>query len=398
MALAILVTAAVAAQPRQFRFTTAPPALLEPDDPSAPGQRLLTYQEYREWAARPHEASVVTVHGFPGTLSPNAGFGLNFIVGGKNLGFAVDGSEAGGYALYADVSGDGSLKDEPAIRLEKREGYYTALLRPSMTATTPEAHCGEPVSVRFLFASVQTPSGPRLAWRTIDRSIRRGTIDIAGRRTAFALVGRPGQYDQGTVWIDLNGDGQGMATVDSLERFRPTERRFTLAGTGYAYDVDPCGGSLGLTRLDEEVPDRPSLEPGSSLPDFSVTDVEGKLRRLADYRGKVLLIDFWATWCGPCREEAPNLVALYRRYRDRGLEILGVSTDAPDEIWRFASQFGQDWPQVSETDEGTAHRLFRVNGLPTHVLIDRHGRVIRKGDGDFDFESVERLVRIELGR
>lgn len=125
-----------------------------------------------------------------------------------------------------------------------------------------------------------------------------------------------------------------------------------------------------------------SLKEGSLAPEIEMKDKDGKLRKLSDLRGKVVLIDFWASWCGPCRAELPNVVRLYNKYKDKGFDIYSVSLDKDRNAWLQAIQnTGQVWPNhVSDLQGWTSSggRTYGVSSIPHAVLIDRKGRIIGK--------------------
>lgn len=116
-------------------------------------------------------------------------------------------------------------------------------------------------------------------------------------------------------------------------------------------------------------------------PDFTLPVVSsdghlgGDRMRLADQRGKVVLVDFWATWCRPCQASTPILVRLANRYRARGLVVLGVNVDegTPDMVGPFIRHFGVTYPVLY--DDGQAQSAYTIRALPTAVLIDREGRI-----------------------
>lgn len=124
------------------------------------------------------------------------------------------------------------------------------------------------------------------------------------------------------------------------------------------------------------------LSPGSEAPDLVGPNPNGKEYRLSDLRGQVVLIDFWASWCGPCRKENPNVVALYEKYKDKGFTVFSVSLDGSKEAWVGAIQKDQlTWPyHISDLQKWNSaiSRIYGVSSIPFTVLIDAEGRVIRK--------------------
>ena len=124
------------------------------------------------------------------------------------------------------------------------------------------------------------------------------------------------------------------------------------------------------------------LVAGMEAPEIAMSDPDGNTRRLSDLRGKVVLIDFWASWCGPCRRENPNVVKLYQKYHDQGFEIFSVSLDKDGNAWRNAIKAdGLTWPNhVSDLQywQSTAGRLYGISSIPATVLVDREGKIIAR--------------------
>lgn len=144
--------------------------------------------------------------------------------------------------------------------------------------------------------------------------------------------------------------------------------------------------------------DRPALL-GRLAPDFALTDLSGKTVRLADFKDKVVLLDFWATWCAPCREEIPDFVELQKQYAEKGFTLLGISLDEEGAVVvkPFAQQFGINYPVViGNTQVSTAYG--GMQALPTAFLIGRDGRILEAFVGDRARPDFERAIRSALLR
>ncbi len=128
-------------------------------------------------------------------------------------------------------------------------------------------------------------------------------------------------------------------------------------------------------------------------PDFTLPTPDGQDLRLSSYRGQVVLLDFWAAWCDPCREEIPHFVELQQKYGDRGLQIIGVSMDdSPEPVRPFYQQFHMNYPVVMGTAK-TGELYGGILGLPISFLIGRDGRIYAKHIGATDASVFEKEIK-----
>lgn len=164
---------------------------------------------------------------------------------------------------------------------------------------------------------------------------------------------------------------------------------------GLSYDLSASELESYLNELDTAVANTPiaktlkarvelmkTVEVGQKAPDFTLNDPEGKPISLSSQIGsKLLLIDFWAGWCGPCRRENPNLVKVYNEFHKKGFNVLGVSLDQSRDEWvKAIADDKLTWPQVSDLQywNSAAARLYAVNSIPANFLLDQNGVIIAR--------------------
>ncbi len=153
-----------------------------------------------------------------------------------------------------------------------------------------------------------------------------------------------------------------------------------------------------MKRQEEAEKLRAGLIVGATFPDFNEKDTDGKPLSIANYKGKVVLIDFWATWCGPCVKELPNVLQAYEKHHAAGFEIIGISLDSQAEkLEKFVKEKNMPWPQFFD-GKGWENKLaqqYGVNSIPATYLLDREGKIIGKG---LRGEKLEEAVAAALAK
>lgn len=185
----------------------------------------------------------------------------------------------------------------------------------------------------------------------------------------------------------------------AARRRHEARRKMGLALAGPAVAAAAVLGGVPIRWWNSEAV-RADLKPERDrpwAPDFALTDRSGRTVRLSQFRGRVVLVDFWATWCPPCREEIPWFAEFQRAYDSQGLTVVGVAMD--EDGWKsvgpFVERMKADYPMVIGSDE--AARRFRVESLPTTLVIDRSGRVAATHVGLVSRRAVESEIRYLLG-
>lgn len=139
--------------------------------------------------------------------------------------------------------------------------------------------------------------------------------------------------------------------------------------------------SIYVKSINDRIENLEKTKVGATIPDFSQTDKDGTPISINDLRGQYVLVDFWASWCGPCRGENPNVVNAYKKYKDRGFTVLGVSLDDNKENWLKAIEDDNlDWYHVSDLKgwKNSVAKQFGVQSIPFSILIDKEGVILGK--------------------
>lgn len=238
-----------------------------------------------------------------------------------------------------------------------------------------------------------------------NKAFATGVVELDGKSVLVrygveAKTGAVGAALEG-LGVDTNADGR----IDSEPNSPETDygnRGVAILRVGTHYistqSVDSKTGRIDVRAHAPSEYERIELTPGATIPDFSFVDFEGKARKLSDYRGKYVLLDFWGTWCPPCVAEVPSLRQLYGRFHSRNFEIIGMDNEAgwdgatAEEMSKavskakaFAAERGMSWTHArTDSIDLLVRNRFRVRSYPMKLLLDPQGRLLSLiNDGDY---------------
>lgn len=159
----------------------------------------------------------------------------------------------------------------------------------------------------------------------------------------------------------------------------------------------PTGDSVETT---EDIPGAKlsSLREGAEAPDFELNTLDGETIKLSDYRGKKVILNFWATWCPPCKAEMPHMQNFYEDYNDQGVEILAVNLTNMDkgeeEVQKFVDEYGLTFP-IPMDEEGFAGTTYQAFTIPTSYILDENGVITKKIVGPMDENMMKDLTGVK---
>jgi thiol-disulfide isomerase/thioredoxin len=243
------------------------------------------------------------------------------------------------------------------------------------------------------------------------KSFAQGYVEIQGKKILVQYSHNPRNKKINPMNCALGVDGDSDGEID-MDNFSPeaaeAHEEVVVFRVGENYvstkRADLEKNQIVMRSHSANEYKRTELRMGAELPDFQFTDSNGKKRKLSEFRGKYVLIDFWGTWCGPCRRELPYLKTAYRNFQPRGLEILGMNTDEPEIFPQVKAWLDKNellWAQARLESIREIIRSYRVHSYPTTLLINPEGKIIslsqtKKGQpalrGQDLLKSLDRLL------
>ena len=288
--------------------------------------------------------------------------------------------------IYADLNLDGALTKDERYSFHRAEDNNPYLFE--LTLNVPLSGSifkTVPLFLQYL-KDVQwdeLKEGERLIEQS-KSSYARGYVDIKGKQTlveyTFNAQSKKVSTTTGKIGIDINNDGEIETGRFSPESIDAQDETFVFhVGDTYVSTkrADPGKNSIVMRERTASDFKRLELSIGSEMPDFTFTDFKGKKRKLSEFRGKYVLLDFWAAWCGPCRREMPYQKAAYSRFQSRGFEILGIDNDPePGQVKDWLNRNGLLWTQATMESVKDLEIRLRIHLFPTTLLLDPEGKVI----------------------
>lgn len=254
--------------------------------------------------------------------------------------------------------------------------HFFALL--SLTATAQQSF-----HINGKLGSWNAPSSVYLAYKINDSLVLDSSTIQQG---SFVFKGRVNMPVIAALLLDRTSIGYMNFTNNTADycQFVLANENITVNGTDSMKNIHITGSAINDSimaaamkmALETNIP-----KAGTMTPLFEQPDSTGRIIKLADYRGKIVLVDFWASWCMPCRSENPNLVKAYQQFNKKGFEILSVSVDDASKRNEWLAAIRNDnmsWENVSDLKgaENGAVKLYHIDFIPQNFLVDQEGRII----------------------
>ena len=319
--------------------------------------------------------------------------------GGAKTYLILDEPEGKPAKLYVDTNGNGDLTDDAAAEWtskenKDKEGNVTTMYNGGAMVDIGDS--GKPMPVHLSMYRFDKTDPTRKAQKDFLLFYRdyayEGEVSLDGKSYKVLISDEnasgdfrgaktdPKADDEKTSGITLLIDVNGNGKFESRGERYDTSQPFNIHGKTYKIaDMTRTGDSFKIALSDEkvaEIPLAPDHDVGKTITAFETKTHDGKnLKFPSDYKGKVVLVDFWATWCGPCMEEMPNVVETYKKFHAKGFEIQGISLDNETSIAKMDDVMqnnGMTWAQVADGKGWKAEiaQLYDVHSIPATFLID----------------------------
>ena len=303
-------------------------------------------------------------------------------------------ADDGSNQIYVDLNNNEDLTDDGESNWdESKRGYSSkeVLLEVAYRAGEQEIKVPYPV---VLYHYLNKLSDMLVAYRN---GYRRGELEVADTSFQIALFddncnGLFDELKRGALVVDLNQDGTLDGRSDSDEYFK-IEQPIVIGDQVFRVAaVSASGDHIRFTKQDTVAPPLAEVEENATIPPFRTLDINGEVLDFGNLRGKVLMIDFWATWCKPWEARRDFLKELYRKHSRSDFEIVGVSLDYDvSHLIEYVEEHRMNWPQIGDGSgwDMSLVRLFKVRALPKNLLVDKMGGIRYK---DLSGKNLERKI------